>query len=126
MAAISPKELMRRLAMEPAPVVLDLRDHELFAAAAISGARHLAYDGLPARLARAGVDRRSPIVLVCSWGHRSAIACIALKREGFRDVAFLEGGMESWGLAGGATRPGVDDLLLSPPEPEGRSAAAGA
>ena len=126
MAAISPKELMRRLATDPAPVVLDLRDHEAFAIAAIPGAAHLAYDGLAARLARAGVDRRSAIVLVCSWGHRSAMACIALKREGFRDVSFVEGGMEAWGLAGGATRPGVDHLLLSAPEPEGRSAAAGA
>ena len=126
MAAISPKELMRRMAMEPGPVVLDLREHELFASAAIMGARHIAYDGIAARLARAGVDRRSSIVLVCSWGHRSAIASIALKREGFRDVSFVEGGMEAWGLAGGATRPGVDDLRLSPPEPEGRSAAAGA
>ena len=126
MAAITTQGLMRRMAMDPAPTVLDLRDHELFAAAAIPGARHLPYDGAAARLARAGVDRRSSIVLVCSWGHRSAIACIALKREGFRDVAFLEGGMEAWGLAAGATRPGIDDLRLAPPEPEGRSAAAGA
>lgn len=126
MAAISQKELMRRLAAEPSPLVLDLRDREAFVAAAIPGSRHMSYDGLPARLARAGVDRRRAIVLVCSWGHRSAIACIALKREGFRDVAFLEGGMESWGLAGGATRPGVDDLMLAPPEIDGRAAAAGA
>ncbi|HVO29927.1 MAG TPA: rhodanese-like domain-containing protein [bacterium] len=100
MSAIRPKELEALLAKRPAPIVIDLRSRAEFEAGSIAGARNLPWaDDLAARLA-GELERTTPIVVVCAWGHRSVVASIALRREHFRDVRFLDGGMESWGLAG--------------------------
>lgn len=100
MSAIRPKELERLLAQSPAPVVIDLRTRAEFEAGTIAGARNLPWaDDLAERLA-AELDRATPIVVLCAWGHRSVVASIALRREHFRNVRFLDGGLESWGLAG--------------------------
>lgn len=100
MAAINPFELSRRTGEEPALVVVDVRDAREFAGAHISGAWSRPLDeALASRLAAEIGDRGRPVVFVCAWGHRSAIASIALQREGFRNVSYLDGGLESWGRA---------------------------
>ncbi len=99
MAALRPSQLKARLESDSRVVVVDVRDGADYAEGTVPGAWSVPYeDGVAARLARE-LDRRRPVVFVCSWGHRSAIASIALKREGFRDVSFLDGGLEAWGLA---------------------------
>ena len=100
MAAIGPFELSRRRAEEPALLVIDVRDAAAFARAHVPGAWSRPLDeALPSRLAAEITDRTRPVVFVCEWGHRAAIASIALKRDGFADVAYLEGWLESWGRA---------------------------
>ena len=99
MAALRPSQMKARLESDSRVVVVDVRDAADYAEGTVPGAWSLPYeDGVAARLAQK-IDRRRPVVFVCSWGHRSAIASIALKREGFRDVSFLDGGLEAWGLA---------------------------
>ena len=99
MAALRPSQLKARLESDSRVVVVDVRDAAHYAEGTIPGAWNVPYeDGVAPRLARE-IDRHRPVVFVCGWGHRSAIASIALKREGFRDVSFLDGGLESWGHA---------------------------
>jgi rhodanese-related sulfurtransferase len=99
MPAIRPVELSNRLAQDPAPLVIDLRSPEEFADGTIPGARNLPYsDDLAARFGQE-IGRSTSVVFVCTWGHKSAIACIGLRRHGLRDMRYLDGGMEAWGLA---------------------------
>lgn len=129
MAALRPSQLKARLESDARVVVVDVRDARNYADGTVPGAWSLPYEeGMASRLARE-LDRRRPVVFVCGWGHRAAIASIALKREGFKDVAFLDGGLEAWGLAAlpverprGSTRTGMP---VPSPEPERLRAAAG-
>lgn len=129
MAALRPSQLKARLEADARVVVVDVRDSGHYAEGTVPGAWSLPYEeGVAARLARE-LDRRRPVVFVCGWGHRAAIASIALKREGFKDVAFLEGGLEAWGLAAlpverprGEARTGT---VAPSAERERRRAAAG-
>ena len=86
MAMIRPHELKARLEADSTLLVVDVREPAAYAAGTIPGAVNVPYDdGVAAILVRE-VERRRPVVLVCGWGHKSAIAGIALKREGFRDL----------------------------------------
>lgn len=100
MSAMKPRELEAVLAGPETAVVVDLRTPEEFAGGTIVGARNLPWaDDLAAQLA-AELPREARIIFVCAWGHRSVVAAIAMRREGFRRVSYLEGGLEAWGLAG--------------------------
>lgn len=117
MSAIRPQDLHAALSETPSPLVIDVRSAAEFAAGTIAGARNLPWsDGLAERLA-SELPRDVRVIFVCGWGHRSVVATIGMRREGFRNVAFLDGGLEAWGLAGkplvraiSDAEPGVRDL----------------
>lgn len=125
MAAIRPHELRARLGADPRPLVIDLRDPEEFAQGTIPGARNAPYDEtVVARIVRS-VDRDRALVLVCSWGHKSAVTGIALKRAGYRHAAYLEDGLEAWEAEGFLLERGASGRSLLPADPERLRAAAG-
>ena len=100
MSAIRPNQLQALQAEQPQTILIDLRTPGEFEAGTIPGARNLPWsDGLAETIA-ARVPRSTPVVFVCAWGHRSVVASISLRRQGFTTVAYLEGGLESWGLSG--------------------------
>ena len=100
MPAIKPNALRTRMESDPSLVIVDVREPGEFGRATLPGARNVPLDeDAPTRLAAEIGDRSRPVVFVCTWGHRSAVASIALKREGFRDVSYLDGGLEAWGYA---------------------------
>lgn len=78
--------------------VVDVREYPEFAAGAIPGARLVPLASVAA--AARNWDRSSSYVLVCKSGKRSLQAADCLANEGFRNVAFLEGGTEAWKQAG--------------------------
>lgn len=45
-------------------------------------------------------DRSTPILVYCKTGRMSADAATALMDAGYRDVAYLDGGMDAWQAAG--------------------------
>lgn len=107
MASIKAQMLSARMESEPSLLVVDVREPEEFAAGTIPGAASAPFDDdTAARLAHLLGDRRRPVVFVCAWGHRAAIATIALRRHGFKDVGYLEGGLEAWGCAALPVAPG--------------------
>ena len=79
-----------------APIELvDVRTDEERAVAKIDGSRLLdhAYHDALLRL-----DRDTPIVFQCHHGIRSQGAAEYFRREGFRNLHNLQGGIEAWSL----------------------------
>ena len=99
---VTPRDLAARLAAQPAPLVLDVREPEEFVGELghVAGAVLVPLDALEHRLPKlAGyVDRE--VVVVCRGGARSATAGAILRRAGFRRVQNLAGGMLAWDAAG--------------------------
>lgn len=88
--------------------ILDVREDDEWSAGHIDGARHIALDALPARVAE--LDRARPVVTVCRSGNRSGKAAAALTRAGLT-VHNMDGGMRRWArdglpISGSDGRPG--------------------
>jgi rhodanese-related sulfurtransferase len=90
-------------------LVIDVRESSEFRAAHLPGAVHIAR-GLLELKADPDCpafdpmlqDRSQPIVLYCTGGTnaRSAMAAQTLKRMGFENVAWIQGGLTAWTEAG--------------------------
>ncbi len=75
--------------------ILDVRGTgELEHTGLIPGAHHIHVTELPARLEEVPRDRR--VTIFCGSGLRSMIAASLLRREGWRDVAVVLGGIAGW------------------------------
>ena len=96
---LAPMELAARLEAGTAPVLLDVRSPEEFAAGHIPGAINIPYDEVPARLAEIAEHRDAELVVYCRTGRRAKIAEAALREAGFRQVADLDGHMTEWTAA---------------------------
>jgi hydroxyacylglutathione hydrolase len=90
---VSPREANRRILSGAA--VIDVRSKQEFAKGHIAGAVHIPFIQLPARIGE--LDPRTPAVVYCRSGNRSARACAYLRRRGFT-VSNLRGGF--WPYAG--------------------------
>lgn len=90
---ITAEELVALLGAPDAPMLLDVREPEEFAAWSISGARNLPLSRLATGLDAAGRDRE--VVVVCASGSRSSRAVAALRATGVPAVN-LAGGMLAW------------------------------
>jgi hydroxyacylglutathione hydrolase len=93
--ALSPRELdSRRASID----VLDVReDSEFEGEGHIPNASHLYVGYVDKHLERLGrLDRKKPVAVTCSVGHRASLAVSILKRQGFENVFNLLGGMTAW------------------------------
>lgn len=81
-------------ARRPAPLLLDVREPDEFAAYRIEGSTLMPMRTIPARLHE--LDRRTDIVMVCRSGARSHHAGMFLKQNGFERVFNLAGGVIAW------------------------------
>ena len=110
-------EADRRLRERPgapdAPILLDVREANEFAAVRAPGAVLVPTSVFTARLAELPPDR--PLLVVCHVGGRSAAVTAYLLRTGRTDVVNVAGGMDAWERAGlpvrrGPLEPGEGDL----------------
>ncbi|MEY7970940.1 rhodanese-like domain-containing protein [Saccharomonospora xinjiangensis] len=95
-------------------VLLDVREHDEWAAGHAPSAFHIPLGELPARageLSELAADR--PVHVVCRTGGRSARATAWLNAAGVVDAVNVEGGMKTWEATG---RPMVSDRADVPPE----------
>ncbi len=80
-----------------APVLIDVREVEEFAAGHIPGAKHVPKSYLETRIEAAVPDRDAQVVLYCQSGNRSAWAARTLIDDlGYTDVASMKGGITLW------------------------------
>jgi len=80
--------------------VLDVREPAEVEAGAIEGSLRIPLGQVPQRTAE--LDPSKLIVVHCKGGYRSSIATSILRRAGFRDIANLTGGFDSWKTAAAA------------------------
>ncbi len=80
-------------------VIIDVREDDEVAQAAIPGAVHIPMGDLLERLAEVPRDRT--VIFSCHSGGRSENVCRYLEEnEGFADLVNLEGGIVAWSQAG--------------------------
>jgi rhodanese-related sulfurtransferase len=102
MQNISPSELKHQLE-SGAVHLLDVRLLEELEQAAIAGCIHVPLHELQAR--HAELPRDKPLAVICHHGVRSQTAARFLERNGFPDVASVEGGIDAYALQADPTLP---------------------
>jgi len=98
MKMISPAELQKILAENPAATVLDVRTPVEFAEVHVPQARNIPLDEInPRQLVGAGQLRKDrPVYLLCRANQRAAKAAEKFAREGFAAPVVIEGGTVAW------------------------------
>ncbi len=98
---ISAAALAQRLAArQDAPLLLDVRTSEEFAAGHLPGARNIPVQELAARIAELEPARGGDIVVYCRTGRRAAGALQTLQARGFERLLHLEGDIQGWNAGG--------------------------
>lgn len=97
---VTREELRAQLEGPAAPLVLDVRTPEEYAAGHVPGALNLPHDQAAARLEELRPYRDRTIVLYCKSGRRAGIAADVLAQAGFGPLRHLAGDMPGWISAG--------------------------
>jgi len=95
-ADITAFELQRRITdpSDTGYVILDVREKSLYDAGHIPGATNIPLKELGYRLFV--LDKTKDIIVYCSLGATSKVACQILVNAGFKDVYSLTNGIKSW------------------------------
>jgi len=80
----------------PAPLVLDVRRADEFAAGRVPGARNLPHEQFVADPALLGAPKDAEIVVYCQSGRRANMALEALRKAGYTRLMHLEGDFQGW------------------------------
>ena len=99
---VAAEDLHAKLGTGEAPLVLDVRTRDEFAAGHITGAINIPHDEIGVRVPDLGPSRDREIVVCCAMGGRAAHAAAALRKAGFANVRLLAGHMRGWCGAGHA------------------------
>lgn len=97
---IAAEDLAKRIGSGNAPVVLDVRSPEEYAAGHIPGAINIPHDQLATRLGEIPATKSGEIVVHCQMGKRAAAAESTLAQAGYTNVHDLEGQMFGWVQSG--------------------------
>lgn len=97
MTEITVFDLKRRTDAGEALVLLDVREPDEIATAALPGATLIPMGEIPARYAELPSDR--PIVVLCHAGSRSARVAQFLNDNGYPNAVNLAGGIDAWSVA---------------------------
>lgn len=79
-------------------VLVDIREPEELALAAVPGALHVPMGDLAARVHEIDLDEDQTLALICHTGRRSLAAAAALQRMGIDQARSVAGGIEWWSL----------------------------
>ncbi len=94
MSEISVRDFAARRAAGEPHVLLDVREPDEVATAAIAGATVIRMAEIPQHLGELPADR--PIVVMCHHGSRSAHVAGYLNANGFANAINLDGGIDAW------------------------------
>jgi adenylyltransferase/sulfurtransferase len=93
---IAAADAAARLASEPRPVLVDVRERDEYEQGFIPGAVHIPRGNLESRIGNAAPDHNAPLIIYCAVGNRSAYAAKTLGELGYTDVSSLAGGYSDW------------------------------
>lgn len=97
---ISVDDMKSELAAEKQPLVIDVRTEKEYLAGHLKGAMWIPRGKVKFDIQKVATDPDHPIILYCRTGGRSALATLALKGIGYRNVKNLDGGFKAWVEAG--------------------------
>jgi phage shock protein E len=98
--SIRPAQLAARIDAGDAPIILDVRTREEFAAGHIPGAINIPHDELAERYGELVAAPGDEIVVHCQSGRRASAAERTLREAGYTHVLDLKGHMQGWKAAG--------------------------
>lgn len=81
-------------------LLIDVRDQDEFSRGHIPGAIHMSKGIIERDIEQRIPDQRTPLVLYCQKGFRSALAADNLRRMGYANVSTMSGGIEAWAASG--------------------------
>ena len=90
------EEYRARIARGERWVLVDVREDREWDAGRLPGAVHLGKGVIERDVETAFPDKRTPLVLQCGGGFRSALAAETLQKMGYTNVASLDGGYRGW------------------------------
>jgi rhodanese-related sulfurtransferase len=99
-SSIEASELAARISSNAAPIVLDVRTPDEFAAGHIPGAINVPHTELVERLPELELPVDVEIVVHCERGGRAEAAEAILRQAGYAQVRDLDGHMKTWRAAG--------------------------
>lgn len=103
---VQPAELAALLDQAEAPLLLDVRTPEEFAAGHVPGARLIPIQELESRLGELEAYQQRGVVAYCEAGGRASRARELLREHGFTSVRLLDGSMRRWRKEGRAVETG--------------------
>lgn len=80
--------------------VIDIRAGQAFSEGHILGSVHMAAKQIPQKLEGLRKYQEKPLILICSQGIEAAKVAVFLQSQGFKQVMFLQGGLQNWRAAG--------------------------
>ncbi len=95
---LTAQDLKKRLDRGDDLVVLDVREKNRWNDGHIRGAHHIYAGHVEKRLDEIPANR--PIVVACNTGNHASLVASILRKEGYREVYNLLGGMTAWQAAG--------------------------
>lgn len=97
---VSVDGLRERLAANPSVVLLDVREESEWTAGHAVQAVHMGKGVLERDIEARFPDTDAEIIMYCGGGYRSALACDAAQRMGYKNVSSLVGGFKGLVAAG--------------------------
>lgn len=94
------KTFSEKLKSTPNAVLLDVRTEEEFAKEYIEGALLANWNGNDFQRRIDALDKNAPVFVYCLSGGRSSSAAAAMRKQGFKEVYELQGGIMKWKSAG--------------------------
>ncbi|MCX5795152.1 MAG: rhodanese-like domain-containing protein [Elusimicrobia bacterium] len=88
------------IAKQPGTFVLDVRTQAEYEQGHLERAVLIPVQLLAGRLSQLPADKKSPILVYCAVGGRSAVAATLLRAKGYGQVHDLAGGISAWQGAG--------------------------
>ena len=76
--------------------LIDVREESEFAADHLPGALHLSKGVIERDIEHKLPDPKTPLVLYCGGGFRSALAGVNLQQMGYSNVISMDGGIGAW------------------------------
>ena len=94
MNGIGPLELRQLMQERTDLVLLDVRTPAEYRQSRLADSTLIPLASLRARFPE--IDRNRPVIAFCNYSLRAYEAAFILKKEGFKDVRVLDGGLEMW------------------------------
>jgi rhodanese-related sulfurtransferase len=103
---VSIEQAQARLRQNPRAVLMDVREDHEWQAGHAAEAVHLGKGILERDLEKLHPDAGAEIIMYCGGGFRSALACDAAQKMGYKNVFSLAGGYKAMAKAGWPMKSG--------------------